>query len=208
MSILFVISGPSGAGKSTLLKEVMALDSGLTFSISYTTRAPRGHEQHGVNYFFTTVQDFEARIAAGEFLEHAQVFGKDYYGTNRSELRRAAEAGKDVVMDIDVQGAAQLRERVPGAVLIFVVPPSLAELEARLRARKEDKEEKILRRLAEARLEVAEAEKYDYILVNGQLPAAVAELRSIIVAERLRRAKAAPAVQAVLASFAGQSSAS
>lgn len=200
MSILFVISAPSGTGKSTILRDARRTDPGLTFSISYTTRAPRGPELDGVDYYFTSKEDFEERASRGEFLEYADVFG-NYYGTHRSEIERAAAAGCDLVMDIDVQGARQLRERVPDAVLIFVLPPDRTELERRLRARSQDRPEVIERRLQEAKAETSQYGIYDYILINDELDAAVADLRSIIRAERLRRQRMEGPVQRVLGSF-------
>lgn len=200
MSVLFAISAPSGTGKSTLLQAVSAADPRLTFSRSYTTRAPRGVEQHGVHYYFTSREEFQSRITADEFLEYAKVFG-NYYGTHRSEIARAAESGQDLVMDIDVQGARQLKEKVPDAVLIFVLPPDRAELERRLRARSEDPASVIERRLQEAHAELKEYEIYDYILINDQLEMAVCDLQAIIRAERLRRHRMANQATTLLAQF-------
>ena len=200
MSILFVISAPSGTGKSTILRDARRTDPQLAFSRSYTTRAARGPERDGVDYHFTTKEDFERRAAAGEFLEFANVFG-NYYGTHQSEIERAAAAGCDLVMDIDVQGARQLRKRVVDAVLIFVLPPDRTELERRLRARSQDQPEVIERRLREAKAETTQYDIYDYILINDELDAAVADLRSIIRAERLRRKRMEGPVQRVLGSF-------
>lgn len=200
MSILFVISAPSGTGKSTILRDARRTDPQLAFSRSYTTRAARGPERDGVDYHFTTKEDFERRAAAGEFLEFANVFG-NYYGTHQSEIERAAAAGCDLVMDIDVQGARQLRKRVVDAVLIFVLPPDRIELERRLRARSQDQPEVIERRLREAKAETTQYDIYDYILINDELDAAVADLRSIIRAERLRRKRMEGPVQRVLGSF-------
>ena len=200
MSILFVISAPSGTGKSTILRDARRTDPQLAFSRSYTTRAARGPERDGVDYHFTTKEDFERRAAAGEFLEFANVFG-NYYGTHQSEIERAAAAGCDLVMDIDVQGARQLRKRVVDAVLIFVLPPDRIELERRLRARSQDQPEVIERRLREAKAETTQYDIYDYILINDELDAAVADLRSIIRAERLRRKRMEWPVQRVLGSF-------
>jgi len=200
MSILFVISAPSGTGKSTILRDARRTDPQLAFSRSYTTRAPRGPERDGVDYHFTTKEDFERRAAAGEFLEFANVFG-NYYGTHQSEIERAAAAGCDLVMDIDVQGARQLQKRVVDAVLIFVLPPDRTELERRLRARSQDQPEAMERRLREAKAETTQYDIYDYILINDELDAAVADLRSIIRAERLRRKRMEGPVQRVLGSF-------
>src|SRR5438105_258578 len=138
MASVFIISAPSGSGKSTLVGHLMKRVAGLTFSVSYTTRAPRGQEQDGHEYHFISREEFALRREAKEFLECAEVFGRDWYGTHQSELERASAAGCDLVLDIDVQGARQLKERIPGAVSIFILPPSRQILEQRLRARSQD----------------------------------------------------------------------
>src|SRR4029077_20555586 len=153
MTTVFIISAPSGSGKSTLVSELMRLVPRLRFSVSYTTRYPRGDERDGVDYFFISRADFEERIARGEFLEHAEVFG-NYYGTHRSVLNEALAEGKDLVLDIDVQGAAQLKSKLPDAVTIFILAPSRQILEQRLRARSEDADEIIKRRLYDAAEEI------------------------------------------------------
>ena len=149
MTTVFIISAPSGSGKSTLVARLLSKVPGLTFSVSYTTRPPRGHERSGENYHFITREAFEERIARGEFLEYAQVFGH-YYGTHRSVLDEALATGKDLVLDIDVQGAGQLKSTLPEAVTIFVLAPSRKILEQRLRARSEDADAEIARRLRAA----------------------------------------------------------
>jgi guanylate kinase len=185
--ILFIISAPSGSGKSTLVSQLRTLVEGLDFSISYTTRAPRGSEEDGREYHFTTRKEFERMIAAGDFLEWAEVFG-NYYGTAVSALKHAKDAGKDLLLDIDVQGAVQVMEKMPEAVSIFVLPPSPQVLEMRLRSRSEAEhvtsEDVIQKRLAEARNELKLMRDYKYALVNDVLDQAVIELRAIVLCER------------------------
>ncbi len=185
--ILFIISAPSGSGKSTLVSQVRSLVEGLDFSISYTTRQPRGSEEDGREYHFTTRAEFERMIAANEFLEWAEVFG-NYYGTALSTLEHARLAGKDLLLDIDVQGAVQVMHKLPAAVSIFILPPSPQVLEMRLRNRSEAEhmtaEDIIGRRLAEARKELDRIRDYRYALVNDVLDIAVAELRAIVLTER------------------------
>jgi guanylate kinase len=186
--ILFIISAPSGSGKSTLVNQLRSLVEGLDFSISYTTRAPRGSEEDGREYHFVTREEFERMIAAGDFLEWAQVFGNHYYGTAVSALDHAKKAGKDLLLDIDVQGAAQVMKKMPEAVSIFILPPSPQVLEMRLRTRSEAEhvtsEDVIQKRLAEARNELKQIWDYKYALVNDVLDQAVIELRAIVLCER------------------------
>ena len=197
---VFIISAPSGSGKSTLVNRLMAADRRLTFSVSYTTRLPRGHEVDGENYHFVSRAGFDAMIARGEFLEWAEVFG-NYYGTHQSELEKARSSGKDLVLDIDVQGARQLKGRYPEAATVFILPPSRQVLEQRLRARGEDKDEVIERRLREAAEEIRRYEDYDYILVNRDLTESDAILRSIVQAERVRRARMEDEIRPILETF-------
>jgi guanylate kinase len=186
--ILFIISAPSGSGKSTLVSQLRTLVEGLDFSISYTTRPPRGSEEDGREYHFTTREKFERMIADGDFLEWAEVFGKDYYGTAVSALDHAKKARKDLLLDIDVQGAKQVMEKMPEAVSIFIMPPSPEILEMRLRNRSEAEhvtsEVVIQKRLAEARHELKQMCDYKYALVNDVLDQAVMELRAIVLCER------------------------
>ena len=187
--IVYIVSAPSGSGKSTLVREVMSIVPELEFSISYTTRKPRGSEQNGREYCFVPREEFENMVAKGEFLEYANVFG-DYYGTARSVLEKAKARGKDLLLDIDVQGAAQVKEKMPEAVSIFILPPSRTELERRLRWRSEGegtRPEVITRRLAAAAREIENYPKYDYILVNDQLGKSTEQLKAIVLAERIRR---------------------
>lgn len=187
MSIVFIISAPSGSGKSTLVNQLLKTVPGLSFSISYTTRPSRGDERSGVEYFFVSKPEFEEMIVRDEFLEHANVFG-NYYGTARRFLREAEANSKDLVLDIDVQGAHQLKKKIPGAVSIFILPPNREELEGRLRSRGLDAEQVIVRRLDTARREIENYSKYDYILVNDRLDQSADELTTIVSAERIRRA--------------------
>jgi guanylate kinase len=194
--ILFIISAPSGSGKSTLVNQLRSLVDNLEFSVSYTTRAPRGSEEEGREYHFTTRNEFERMVANDEFLEHAEVFG-NYYGTARRSLTDAKDHGKDLLLDIDVQGAAQVRKNVPEAVSIFVMPPNPATLETRLRNRSRAEgnlqEDVIKRRLANAKQEIENYREYSYILVNDILAQAEEELSGIVTSERICRGEAKPA---------------
>jgi guanylate kinase len=183
---IYIISAPSGSGKSTLVNEIRKIVPGLEFSISYTTRAPRGSEQNGREYYFVSRTEFEEMIGKDEFLEYADVFG-NYYGTARRFLREAEQKGNDLLLDIDVQGAAQIKEKLPKAVSIFILPPDRQILESRLRKRSEDPEEVIQRRLDTATREIENYSKYDYILVNDRLEESKKYLRSVLLAERLKR---------------------
>lgn len=184
--LICIISAPSGSGKSTLVNELLKLVPDLDFSISYTTRAPRGSEQNGKQYHFVSREEFEQMIRNDEFLEHANVFG-NYYGTARRFLEEAKEKKHDLLLDIDVQGAEQMKRELPEAVSIFVLPPDRKTLESRLRKRSEDTEEVIARRLVTASREIENYTKYDYILVNDRLEESIAALQSILLAERLKR---------------------
>jgi guanylate kinase len=186
MTTVFIISAPSGSGKSTIVDMLRKLVEGLDFSVSYTTRAPRGSEQNRREYFFVPRLEFEAMVARGEFLEHADVFG-NYYGTARRVLEEAQQKGHDLLLDIDVQGAAQIQKSIPDAVSIFVLPPNHQKLKWRLVNRGTDNPEVIRRRLATARREIENYKKYDYILVNDDLEQAVDEMKAIVLSERARR---------------------
>lgn len=200
MSAVFIVSAPSGSGKSTLVKGLMGRVTGLRFSISYTTRAPRGAEKNGEDYYFVTRAEFERMIDAREFLEHAQVHD-EYYGTHQSEIEFARRDGHDLVLDIDVQGARQLRDRIPQAVSIFILAPSRAELEHRLRARSDTREEVIQRRLRAAAEEIRNCHQYDYLLVNRNVEDGVDTLCSIVKAERVRRARVEDQIRPILETF-------
>ena len=195
MSIVFIVSAPSGSGKSTLVNELFKVVRHLDFSISYTTRPPRGSEQNGKEYFFVTKEEFEAMIAADEFLEYAKVYEKDYYGTARRFLRQAEASGNDLLLDIDVQGAAQVKQKIPEAVSIFILPPGREQLEWRLRNRGEDSEEEIDRRLDTARREIENYSKYAYILVNDRIEQATDELKAIVLGERAQHSGKQPSVE-------------
>ena len=197
---VFIISAPSGSGKSTLVGELMRRVPGLRFSVSYTTRYPRGNERDGEDYYFISRAEFESRIAKGEFLEHAEVFG-NYYGTHLSERDRAAADGCDLVLDIDVQGARQLKEKIPEAVSIFILAPSRQVLEERLRARSQDQESVILRRLHDAAEEIRNYTLYDYVLVNREVAASVDTLVSIVKATRGRRDRMENEIRPILETF-------
>jgi guanylate kinase len=200
MSIVFIISAPSGAGKTTLVDRLLELDDRLLFSISYTTRAPRGAEREGESYHFISRAEFEERVRRREFLEWAEVHG-NYYGTHRSYLDRAAAAGLDLVLDIDVQGARQLKETISDSVSIFILVPSPKILEERLRKRAEDSEDVIRRRLRQAAVEVNEYRAYDYIVVNEEAGAAAAQLAAIVKAERNRRERMEERIRPIVESF-------
>jgi guanylate kinase len=200
MTTVFIVSAPSGSGKSTLVGRLLARDKNLLFSVSYTTRQPRGSEVDGESYFFISREAFEKKIARGEFLEYAQVFG-NYYGTHQSVLERARSEGKDLVLDIDVQGARQLKRSIPDAVSIFILAPSRAILEQRLRARSEDAEAVIQRRLKEAAEEIKNYDMYDYVLVNDSLDRSTQVLEAIVHAEHARRVRVEDQIRSILATF-------
>jgi len=184
---VYIISAPSGSGKSTLVAKLLQLVPNLDFSISYTTRLPRGTEENGKEYFFISRDEFQRMIDADEFLEHAVLYGIDYYGTARTVLREAERKGKDVLLDIDVQGAKQIKQKLPEAVSIFILPPDRKTLEWRLRHRGEDNDQVIQRRLVTARREIENYDKYNYILINDDLQESVESLEAIVRAERLCR---------------------
>lgn len=200
LTTVFIISAPSGSGKSTLVAKILQRDPRLRFSVSYTTRRPRGKEKPGESYIYISRAEFEERVDRGEFLEHAEVF-ENYYGTNREVLEQAQLEGKDLVLDIDVQGARQLKERLPQAVTIFVLPPSRDILEQRLRTRSEDREDVIERRLRDAADEIRNYKQYDYVLVNHRLEESVDMLASVIKAERIKRIRMEEQIRPILISF-------
>jgi guanylate kinase len=185
MTTVYIISAPSGSGKSTLVNRARQIVPELDFSVSYTTRAPRGNEENGREYYFVSRTQFEQMIKNGDFLEYADVFG-NYYGTAKDYLEKAEQSGHDLLLDIDVQGAAQIKQKIPGAVSIFILPPNRTELESRLRDRGQDSEAVIHRRLATATREIENYPKYDYILVNDRLDESIQALQSILLAERLK----------------------
>jgi len=187
--MMLVLSSPAGAGKTTLTRRLLETDSGITLSISVTTRSPRPGEEEGVHYYFRSTQDFGIMINKGEFLEHAKVFG-NYYGTPRAPVEAALAKGLDVIFDVDWQGTQQLHQRAgEDLVRVFVLPPSMRALEQRLRARAQDGANVIAERMARAENEISHWAEYDYIIVNDDLDAAEQQVRSILHAERLKRSR-------------------
>jgi len=184
---LFVVAAPSGAGKSSLVKALLELDSHLSVSVSHTTRAARGQEQHGREYFFTSRPEFEAMAARGEFFEWAEVHG-NLYGTSRIGIEARLMAGEDVILEIDWQGALQIKQLFPYAVLIFILPPSWTELEQRLKRRGEDGPAVIAQRMVNAREEVAQARHFDYVIINSLFETALFDLKTVVHSQRLKYA--------------------
>ena len=184
---LYVVAAPSGAGKSSLVKALMEVDHGVKPSISHTTRAPRGQEKHGREYYFVAHEVFEQMIAKGSFLEWANVHG-NRYGTSREGIERRIQDGDDVLLEIDYQGALQVRQLFANAILIFILPPSWEELRARLIRRGEDSPEVIEQRLVNARAEMAKAEQFDFVIINELFERALFDLKAIVHAQRLRYA--------------------
>ena len=182
--LLLVVSAPSGCGKGTILGEILKDDS-FYYSISATTRAPREGEQDGVNYHFMTKEEFEQRIAQGGMLEYAQYCG-NYYGTPKKEVEQMREAGRDVILEIEVEGAMKVRALCPDAVFLFIAPPSVEELRRRLNKRGTEAAEVIEERVSQAARELSYADRYDYIIVNGELEKAIQDFRTVVRAEKLR----------------------
>src|ERR1700720_188395 len=202
--LVLIFSGPSGSGKSTLVQKVLELP-GTMPSVSCTTRPRRATEASGKCYDFVTSEQFDAMVARGEFLEYARVFGKHSYGTPKKWLEESRKKGVDLVLEIDVQGAAQVKQKLPESVAIFILPPSREELERRLRSRGQDSEEEIKRRLARARDEIAEFGKYyDYCVVNDDVARAGREAQAIVTALRCTSARRRGRVEKLLASFGGK----
>jgi guanylate kinase len=197
---LIVVSAPSGAGKTTILSRVLREISGLRFSVSHTTRPPRELEKDGVDYHFVDEAEFARLEHEGAFLESASVYGHRY-GTSRREYERAQEDAVDLLLDLDVQGASQVRAKLPDAVSIFILPPSYQDLERRLRGRAQDGEEAIRRRLREAGQELGHYGAYDYVLVNDDLDRSVEELKSVIRAARSRVSRRADEAREILKTF-------
>ncbi len=204
--MVIIVSAPSGSGKSTLVNALMEQVPGIRFSVSYTTRTPRGAERDGESYHYISREEFERRIDAGEFLEYAEVFG-NYYGTHRSYVEAAAYSGYDLLLDIDVQGAAQVMDKLPDAVTVFILAPSREVLEQRLRKRSEDSEETIQRRLREASQEVRFAERYSYVLINDDVAESVQNLVSIVRAERVKRERLREKLSPILDTYLSQTAA-
>jgi guanylate kinase len=184
---LFVVAAPSGAGKSSLVKALLELDSHLSVSVSHTTRAPRGQEQHGREYWFVSPPEFQAMVDRQEFFEWAEVHG-NRYGTSRVGIEARLMAGEDVVLEIDWQGALQIKQLFPHAILIFILPPSWNELEQRLKRRGEDGPEVIAQRMVNAREEVAQARHFDFVIINGLFETALFDLKTVVHSQRLKYA--------------------
>jgi guanylate kinase len=197
---LFVVSAPSGAGKSTLIHRVREGVDGLAFSVSWTTRPPRPGERDGVDYHFTDDERFRRKVADGEMLEWAEVHGS-LYGTGRAETDALRERGLDVILDIDVQGAAQVRQTAPEGIFVFVLPPDRAELARRLRGRGTEDAARVEARLGVAAKEVEQVDQFDYVVINEDLDAAARELEAILVAGRARRDRRAPRVREIVETF-------
>jgi guanylate kinase len=196
------VSGQSGSGKSTLVQKLHGIP-GLMFSVSSTTRPPRLTESPGKCYDFITEEEFKRRVDQGEFLEYAQVFGRHWYGTPQKQLDDARGAGLDLVLEIDVQGARQVKQKLPEAIAVFIIPPSRQDLERRLRSRGQDSDEAIARRLERARQEMASSAEYDFVIVNDDLKRASDELQAIAVASRCRTRDNQERLRKILQSFGG-----
>jgi guanylate kinase len=199
---VLIVSGPSGSGKSTLVERILELP-GTMLSVSYTTRLPRKTEREGQWYNFVSEADFQRMVATGEFLEYAQVFGKNWYGTPRKSLEEARLKKKDLVLEIDVQGALQVKRKVAGVVALFVLPPSSAELERRIRARGQDSEDEIRRRLERARQEMLSYSSYDFAVINDDLERAGREAQAVALGSRCRIAFSENRIREILKSFGG-----
>jgi guanylate kinase len=197
---LFVVAAPSGAGKSSLVKALLELDSHLQVSISHTTRAPRGQEQHGREYWFVSPEEFAGMVERKEFFDWAEVHG-NRYGTSRLAIEARLMAGEDVVLEIDFQGALQIKQLFPYAVLIFILPPSWKELEQRLKRRGEDHPEVIATRLENARIEVAQARHFDYVIINTLFETALFDMKTVVHSQRLKYAAQRRAKSAVFAAL-------
>ncbi len=200
--LVLIVSGPSGSGKSTLVEKILEVP-GTLLSVSCTTRSPRKTESDGKWYNFVTEGEFQQMVERGEFLEYAQVFGKNWYGTPRKWLEKAQAGKKDLVLEIDVQGALQVKRKLPGAVAVFVLPPSRAELERRIRARGQDSEDEIHRRLERARQEMLNYSSYDFAIINDDLERAGREVQAIALGSRCRVAPNEERIREILKSFGG-----
>ncbi|WP_444541989.1 guanylate kinase [Chitinilyticum litopenaei] len=199
---LYVVTAPSGAGKTTLVKALLAADPHIQLSVSYTTRAPREGEVNGRDYHFVERAEFERMINAGDFLEHAEVYG-NYYGTSQSWINGVMAEGRDILLEIDWQGAQQVRRLHPAVIGIFVLPPSLDVLEGRLRGRGKDSDEVIARRMAVAREEISHVDEADYVIINEHVDEAVRDIVAVVRAERLRLAAQSARHTALIAALKG-----
>jgi len=199
---LYIVSAPSGSGKTTLLQSLLKTFKDLKFSVSHTTRQPRQGERDGVDYFFTGKTQFREMADRDEFLEWAEYYGQ-LYGTSRAFVEQHVNAGRDVILDIDVNGAQQVKARIADAITVFIMPPSFAELERRLRARRQESDEAINRRLEIARSEISVCRSYDYIVVNDVLEDSVQTLEAVVRAGRARPWRQQPRIEEIIASFGG-----
>lgn len=203
--LMLVLSSPSGAGKTTISRALLKTDDHLTMSISVTTRAPRPGEEHGKDYFFVTEAEYHKMVKNGELLEHARVFD-NFYGTPRSYVERQLAAGRDVLFDIDWQGTQQLKASAGGdLVSVFILPPSIADLEKRLRGRAQDSDEVVQRRMSRAADEMSHWPEYDYVVVNRDVEQSIGQVQSILTAERLRQRRRAAGLVAFVNAMRGQS---
>jgi guanylate kinase len=200
---LFVIAAPSGAGKTSLVRALMEREAGLRFSISYTTRPQRPTEQHGRDYFFVGRDEFERMVANGEFLEHARVFD-NYYGTSRRQVEEALAAGQDLILEIDWQGAAQIRAALPECISIFILPPSRPELERRLRGRGTDAEDVIQRRLRDAASDMTHWREFDHVVVNDDFATALGQLQDVVAGDGPTTSKDRPGLEELAAALTGK----
>jgi guanylate kinase len=200
--LVMIVSGPSGSGKSTLVEKILELP-GTMLSVSCTTRPPRKTESDGKWYNFVTESQFQQMVETGQFLEYAQVFGKNWYGTPKKWLDAATQQGLDLVLEIDVQGALQVRRKLPGSVAVFVLPPSRQDLEKRIRARGQDSEDEIERRLDRAREEMLSYSSYDFAVINDNLERAGQEIQAIAVGSRCRVPRNEDRIREILKSFGG-----
>jgi guanylate kinase len=200
--LVLIVSGPSGSGKSTLVQKILEVP-GTMLAVSSTTRPPRKTESNGKWYNFVSEAEFQGMVQRGEFLEYAQVFGKNWYGTPRKALDEALERKKDLVLEIDVQGALQVKQKLPGSIAVFVMPPSCADLELRIRARGQDSEDEIQRRLERARQEMLSYSSYDFAIVNDDLERAGREVQAIALGSRCRVARTEEHIREILKSFGG-----
>ncbi|MBU2223651.1 MAG: guanylate kinase [Gammaproteobacteria bacterium] len=194
---LFILSAPSGAGKSSLIHALLGQHQDMQLSVSHTTRAPRPGEVDGVHYHFVSVEAFKALIADNNFLEWAEVFG-NYYGTSRTAIEQVLAQGRDVFLDIDWQGARQIKSQVPSVLSIFILPPSVAELEKRLNQRGQDNQEIIAKRMLQAKSEISHVTEYDYVLVNDDFQQCLNELQQVVLSQRLTLQKQQQRQQALL----------
>jgi len=201
-AILFIVSAPSGAGKTSLLRELVPTDERLVMSVSHATRAMRPGEVDGIHYHFVSAERFEELVEQGAFLEHARVFD-NYYGTSEAAVRGQLADGRDVVLEIDWQGARQVRQRFPEAVSIFIAPPSIDALRERLSGRGQDSAQTVARRMADARSELSHYPEYDYLVINDDFATALGELRAIMTAERLREPRQSARFSDALAAMLG-----